>query len=85
MLEALETLFKTVKDPVWILAFLAIIGLIYSNMLAWKQVKSRDTFIDTLHDCIGTHVRESTRTLQELTTLVEVMVYGRRGGGSGKH
>ena len=67
----------------WILAFLLIIGLIYSNVLLVKLVRSRDTFIDTLHDCISTHVVESTKTLSQLTTLVEVVVYGRRGSGNG--
>lgn len=76
MLDALETLFKTVKDPMWVMAFLLIIGLIYSNIRLIK-------FIGTLHECISTHVNESTKTLSELTTLVEVLVYGRRGGGNG--
>lgn len=74
MLEAFETLLKTVKDPMWIMAYLLIIGLVYSNIRLIK-------FIGTLHECIGTHINESTKTLSELTTLVEVLVYGRRGGG----
>jgi hypothetical protein len=76
MIEALETLFKTVKDPMWVMAFILIMGLIYSNIRLIRH-------ITTLHDCISTHVLESTKTLSALTTLVEVLVYGRRGGGNG--
>lgn len=76
MLEALESLFKTVKDPMWVMAFLLIIGLVYSNIRLIK-------FIIQQHDCISTHVVESTKTLSQLTTLIGVVVYGRRGGGDG--
>ena len=76
MLEALESLFKTVKDPMWVMAFCLIIGLVYSNL---RLVK----FIITQHECISTHIRESTKTLASLATLIEVIVYGRRGGGNG--
>jgi hypothetical protein len=66
------------KDPVIIFSFLMIL------VMAW-QLKAKDTQLKQKEDyCqgIAEHLATSNKTMSELVTLIEVLVYGHhRSGG----
>ena len=77
ILETLELLFKNLKDPVWVLVFLLVAGLILTCRWLFKSLEAKDLYISSLHECISENIAESNKTLIKAVTLIEGMVYGR--------
>jgi hypothetical protein len=84
MIESLRILFENLKDPLMVLVFMLIIGgyvamgALVKGLL--KIIKTRDDYVKELHGCLSTGLGESNKTMVKLVTLIEGMVYGRRGG-----
>ncbi len=74
-MEWIVELAKIIKEPILLLGLVSFGGLLSVTCgliyLLIKQGKRMDLLIEGFSDC--------NETLTELTTLVKVLVYGRRG------
>lgn len=80
----LDALFKNLKDPIMVLLFLFVIGSWVGGGWMIKtlrdMVKARDADVKELNSCLTDGLGEINKTTTKLVTLIEGMVYGRRGG-----
>lgn len=80
LLKAISPILSALKDPLLILLFLVVIGQFYLILLCFKGQEAKDKIIADLRVCLDTNLAELNETTVKLVTLVEFLVYGKKGG-----
>lgn len=76
--DLIKSVFEVLlKDPYIGLSIAVILGLFYLLDKREKTITEMAKTIEGLHEVINTNLAEGNRTMTQLVTLVEVMVYGR--------